>query len=69
MKQPKTKVDALSENEVQRLLNYMKADRSKDELTKSRDYAMVSILVNTGLRVSELCNIKTSDIREELQII
>jgi len=47
MKEQRRKIDALSENEVQKLLNYMKSDDSKDELTKTRDYAMVSILLYT----------------------
>ena len=69
MKEHKRKIDALTENEVQRLLNYMKVDKTKDELTKARDYAMVSVLLYTWLRVSELCNIKVEDVQEELQII
>lgn len=69
MKEPKRKIDALSENEMQKLLNYMKYDKSKDELTKTRDYAIVSVLFYTWLRVSELCNIKTEDVKESLQII
>ena len=69
MKEQRRKIDALTENEVQKLLNYMKADDSKDELTKTRDYAMVSILLYTWLRVSELCDIKVDDVKEELQII
>jgi site-specific recombinase XerD len=47
MKEPKRKIDALSENDMQRLLNYMKYDKSKDELTKTRDYAIVSVLFYT----------------------
>ena len=69
MKEPKRKIDALTENETQKLLAYMRSDQTKDELTKTRDLAMVSILLFTGLRVSELCNIKVDDVREELQII
>ena len=69
MKEPKKKIDALTENDAQRLLNYMKSDKTKDELTKTRDYAMVAVLLYTWLRVSELCNIKLSDVQEELQII
>ena len=69
MKEKRRKIEALSESEVQILLNYMRNDNSKDELTKTRDYAIVSILLNTWLRVSELCNIKVSDVQEELQII
>jgi site-specific recombinase XerD len=69
MKEPKKKIDSLSEADAERLLQYMKADKSKDELTKTRDYAIVSVLMNTGLRVSELCNIKIEDVKNELQVI
>ena len=69
MKEQRKKVEALSENEAQKLLFYMKSDTSKDELTKTRDYAIVNILLYTWLRVSELCNIKLEDIKRELQII
>ncbi len=69
MKEPKRKIEALTENETQKLLAYMRADQTKDELTKTRDLAMVSILLFTWLRVSELVNIKVDDVREELQII
>lgn len=69
MKEPKKKIDALTENDKNKLLLYMQADTSKDELTKTRDYAIVSILLCTGLRVSELCNIKLEDVKTELQVI
>ena len=69
MKEVRKKIDALSENDTQRLLLYMKNDETKDELTKIRDYAMVCVLVYTWLRVSELCDIRVEDVREELQII
>jgi len=69
MKEPKRKIEALTENEVQKLLAYMRWDKTKDELTKTRDLAMVSVLLFTWLRVSELCNIKVEDVQNELQII
>ena len=47
MKEPKRKIDALTENEMQKLLNFMRSDKSKDELTKTRDYAIVSVLLYT----------------------
>jgi site-specific recombinase XerD len=47
MKEPKKKIDSLSEADAERLLQYMKADKTKDELTKTRDYAIVSVLMNT----------------------
>ena len=69
MKEQRRKIDALTENEMQKLLAYMRSDQTKDELTKTRDLAIVSILLFTWLRVSELCNIRVDDVREELQII
>jgi site-specific recombinase XerD len=47
MKESKRKIDALSEDEVQRLLIFMRGDKNKDELTRTRDLAMVSILLYT----------------------
>ena len=47
----------------------MKEDKSKDTLTKTRDYLILSILIFTGLRVSELCNIKINEVKQELQVI
>ena len=68
MKETRRKIDALTENETQRLLYYMRCDRSKDELTMLRDYAIVSVLLSAWLRVSELCDLKVCEIRESLQI-
>jgi hypothetical protein len=47
MKESKRKIDALSEDVVQRLLIFMRGDKNKDELTRTRDLAMVSILLYT----------------------
>ena len=69
MKEPDKKIDALTENQTQRLLNFVKTDQSKDELTKTRDQAIIYVLLYTWLRVSELCDIRVTDVREELQII
>ena len=69
MKECKKKVEALTESDVDKLLQYMKTDESKDRLTKTRDYIILSILIFTGLRVSELCNIKISDVKKELQVV
>ncbi len=69
MKETRRKIEALCENDKNRLLYYIKNDKSKDELTRTRDYAIVSVLLGTWLRVSELCNIKLDDVKSELQII
>jgi hypothetical protein len=47
MKEPRRKIEALTENETQQLLAYMRSDKTKDELTKTRDLAIVSILLFT----------------------
>jgi hypothetical protein len=47
MKEPTKKIEALTENDKNKLLYYMQNDKSKDELTKTRDYAIVSILLCT----------------------
>ena len=47
MKEPDRKIEALTENETQKLLNFVKFDNTKDELTKTRDQAMIYLLVYT----------------------
>jgi site-specific recombinase XerD len=47
MKEPDKKIDALTENQTQRLLNFVKTDQSKDELTKTRDQAIIYVLLYT----------------------
>lgn len=59
-KSPKTLPRYLELNEAQRLLN------SVDGKQKERDYLMLMILLNCGLRVSELQNIKLKDIRGDM---
>ena len=63
------KIDALNKEEVEKLLNYLKNDQSKEEIVRMRDYAMWLILFYGWLRVSELTNLKVSDIKENMQII
>ena len=69
IKETKKKVEALTESDADKLLQFMKEDKSKDILTRTRDYLIVSILIFTGLRVSELCNIKINEVKKELQVI
>lgn len=55
-----------------RLPKYLKLDeatsllRSIDGEFKSRDYAIITLFLNCGLRLSELVNINTSHIRDDL---
>jgi hypothetical protein len=39
-REPEYKINALEENEMKKLLNYMRTDSSKEEITRMRDYAM-----------------------------
>jgi site-specific recombinase XerD len=54
---------------MKQLLIFMKNDPSKSEILRIRDYAMALMLVYTGLRVSELINLKVEDIQENIQVI
>ncbi len=58
-KTPKSLPRYLELNEAQTLLNAVSGK------TKERDYLILMILLNCGLRVSELQNIKLSDIRDD----
>jgi integrase len=54
---------------MKQLLHFMKNDTSKSEILRIRDYAMALMLVYTGLRVSELINLRVEDIQENIQVI
>lgn len=68
-REPEYKINALDEKEFKKLLEFMRSDTTKNEITRMRDYAMGLYLVYGGLRVGELVNLKVSDIRENMQII
>ena len=71
-REPKKKIDALTDEEVKKLFNYFKKQKPKGkmgELIKTRNLVIIQLLIYTGLRVGELANLKISDIGEELQII
>ena len=68
-REPEYKITALSEADSKKLLNHMKTDNKKDELTRLRDYAMCLILIYGWLRVQELCDIKVEDVKEYMQVI
>ena len=69
MKESKRKIEALSDEDEEKLFKFMQTDASKDDLTRIRDLTIVSIFINTWIRVSELCNIKIKDVKKELQIM
>lgn len=68
-REPEYKITALDEKEMKKLLEFMRNDINKEEIVRMRDYAMWLVLTYGGLRVSELCNLKVSDIRENMQVI
>ncbi|MGJ0909491.1 tyrosine recombinase XerC [Clostridium botulinum] len=65
-KRPKRQPIYLSLKESQMLLDAVKRKNGRN---KERDYAIITIFLNCGLRLSELCNIKLSDIRNDTLII
>lgn len=68
----KKKIDSLTEGECKSLIDYFrnkKADTPKREIIKTRDLLIAQLLLYTGLRVSELSNLKVEDVGEVMQII
>jgi site-specific recombinase XerD len=62
LKLPKTrKIEYLSINEATNLLDLIESDLKKDK--DIRNYAIFMVFLNCGLRVSELINLKISDIK------
>lgn len=68
-REPVYHINAISEEEMRKLLEYLRFDKSKDEITRMRDYAIWLVLVYCWLRVSELCDLKVKDLKENMQII
>lgn len=68
-REPEYHINALDEEEMKKLLNYMRTDSSKKEIVRMRDYAMWLVLTYWWLRVSELVSLKVQDVRENMQII
>lgn len=68
-REPEYHINALDEKDMKRLLEYLRTDTSKNEIVRMRDYAIGLVLTYAGLRVSELCNLKVVDVRENMQIV
>ena len=68
-REPEHKIEALTWEDMKKLINYMKIDPTKKEIVRIRDYAIWLVLVYGGLRVQELCDLKVSDIKENMQIV
>ncbi|EDT83779.1 tyrosine recombinase XerC [Clostridium botulinum] len=65
-KRPKRQPVYLSLKESEMLLDAVKIKNGRN---KERDYAIITLFLNCGLRLSELCNIKLSYIRNDTLII
>ena len=71
-REPKRKIEALNKEDTNKMFKYLKnldPETKYGELIRLRNLVMLHLLVYTGLRVSELANIKVKDIGEELQIV
>ncbi len=68
-REPEYHINALDEKDMKRLLEYLRTDTSKNEIVRMRDYAIGLVLTYAWLRVSELCNLKVVDVRENMQIV
>ncbi len=64
--------------QLRRLPRYLTLDDSKrllaatgntDDLYRSRDYAIITLFLNCGMRLSELVSINLSDIREDTLVV
>ena len=62
---PQTLPKFLSVDECVSLLNAVQEDEASH--TKERDYCILTLFLNCGMRLSELCNISLTDIDDELR--
>ena len=61
---PTREVNFLTQEEVQKILD-APYQYEKNDLIRKRDLAILNILYGTGLRVSELVNLKRSQLNSE----
>lgn len=50
-------------------INLLAAVEETDERYRSRDYCIITLFLNCGIRLSELCGINISDIREDTIVV
>ena len=62
-KQAKKQINYLTLEEAQLLLN------SVDSRNYERDFCIITLFLNCGLRLRELCNIKLTDIKNDLLVV
>lgn len=60
LKEPKTIIETFTDNEVKRLLNYY----NTSTFLQIRNKTVLYMLFDTGIRNTELCNLKMNDVRE-----
>ena len=63
-KQPSKQINYLTLEEAELLLSSIDDRRNRD-----RDFCMITLFLNCGLRLSELCNIKIVDIRKDILVV
>ena len=68
-REPEYHINALEDDEMKKLLEFMKNDSSKNEIIRMRDFGIALVLNYWWLRVSELCNLKVSERWNRMQII
>ena len=67
LKEEEHVINFLEKEEIEKLVS--RAKKEKEPLKRVRNSLMIKMLFMTGLRVSELTNIKVADLRSEMQII
>ena len=63
-KKPSKQINYLTLQEAEQLLSSIDSKRNRD-----RNFCIITLFLNCGLRLSELCNIKTLDIRKDILVV
>ena len=63
-KKPSKQINYLTLEEAEQLLSSIDSRRNRD-----RNFCIITLFLNCGLRLSELCNIKTLDIRKDILVV
>ncbi|MRX52919.1 tyrosine-type recombinase/integrase [Bacillus idriensis] len=63
-----TRIDVFTDYHIKQMLNYYRRIKQREKAFYAyRDYQIIVTLIGTGLRLSELCSLKWSDINFEQQ--
>lgn len=65
LKEEKTVIKSFSDEQIKKMLNYYKGNSFRE----IRNKAIISMLVDTGLRNSELCDLRIGDVRETVVFV